>query len=440
MGNCSSGNNNKQRNIKGNQIIKNSNNQKNNKLKSVPQKKNIINNEIEKEKIKKVKISIIDLDKNENILNLSFDENLLLKDICDKINYDKNKDYNILNENDEEINNKKEMKIKEIFPNINNINLKIKYSGLDIPQNIKNSYIENTKFIGSLILDNLEYLGISILNISNEKMLTYHYSNEKNKELRKFNLFSAICNGKNNLYISGGENNGSECLSDFYEINLANVNKENIQMRKLTNLIEGRTWHSMIYIPNKYIFIVGGIGNKNVELYDIENNIIQKDSELNEERSECSLCMVNDIYLYAFCGFLIHQNFTNSFERCNLRKQIRKWEMVNYKLENNVIFNPSFFGVGYYKDKILLLGGNENNEEKNDNYIISIGINGNEDSIEDFSSNEQFINVYREKFFIPFNNDYSLIIPLISNNSQVLFLNNEEGKITRKEYNDYIDC
>ena len=440
MGNCSSGNNNKQRNIKGNQIIKNSNNQKNNKLKSVPQKKNIINNEIEKEKIKKVKISIIDLDKNENILNLSFDENLLLKDICDKINYDKNKDYNILNENDEEINNKKEMKIKEIFPNINNINLKIKYSGLEIPQNIKNSYIENTKFIGSLILDNLEYLGISILNISNEKMLTYHYSNEKNKELRKFNLFSAICNGKNNLYISGGENNGSECLSDFYEINLANVNKENIQMRKLTNLIEGRTWHSMIYIPNKYIFIVGGIGNKNVELYDIENNIIQKDSELNEERSECSLCMVNDIYLYAFCGFLIHQNFTNSFERCNLRKQIRKWEMVNYKLENNVIFNPSFFGVGYYKDKILLLGGNENNEEKNDNYIISIGINGNEDSIEDFSSNEQFINVYREKFFIPFNNDYSLIIPLISNNSQVLFLNNEEGKITRKEYNDYIDC
>ena len=440
MGNCSSGNNNKQRNIKGNQIIKNSNNQKNNKLKSVPQKKNIINNEIEKEKIKKVKISIIDLDKNESVLNLSFDENLLLKDICEKINYDKNKDYNLLNENDEEINNKKEMKIKEIFPNINNINLKIKYSGLEIPQNIKNSYIENTKFIGSLILDNLEYLGISILNISNEKMLTYHYSNEKYKELRKFNLFSAICNGKNNLYISGGENNGSECLSDFYEINLANVNKENIQMRKLTNLIEGRTWHSMIYIPNKYIFIVGGIGNKNVELYDIENNIIQKDSELNEERSECSLCMVNDIYLYAFCGFLIHQNFTNSIERCNLRKQIRKWEMVNYKLENNVIFNPSFFGVGYYKDKILLLGGNENNEEKNDNYIISIGINGNEDSIEDFSSNEQFINVYREKFFIPFNNDYSLIIPLISNNSQVLFLNNEEGKITRKEYNDYIDC
>ena len=440
MGNCSSGNNNKQRNIKGNQIIKNSNNQKNNKLKSVPQKKNIINNEIEKEKIKKVKISIIDLDKNESVLNLSFDENLLLKDICEKINYDKNKDYNILNENDEEINNKKEMKIKEIFPYINNINLKIKYSGLEIPQNIKNSYIENTKFIGSLILDNLEYLGISILNISNEKMLTYHYSNEKYKELRKFNLFSAICNGKNNLYISGGENNGSECLSDFYEINLANVNKENIQMRKLTNLIEGRTWHSMIYIPNKYIFIVGGIGNKNVELYDIENNIIQKDSELNEERSECSLCMVNDIYLYAFCGFLIHQNFTNSIERCNLRKQIRKWEMVNYKLENNVIFNPSFFGVGYYKDKILLLGGNENNEEKNDNYIISIGINGNEDSIEDFSSNEQFINVYREKFFIPFNNDYSLIIPLISNNSQVLFLNNEEGKITRKEYNDYIDC
>ena len=43
----------------------------------------------------------------------------------------------------------------------------------------------------------------------------------------------------------------------------------------------------MIYIPNKYIFIVGGSNTKSVELYNIETNQLVKDSELNENRSEC---------------------------------------------------------------------------------------------------------------------------------------------------------
>ena len=46
----------------------------------------------------------------------------------------------------------------------------------------------------------------------------------------------------------------------------------------------------MIYIPNKYIFIVGGLNTKSVELYNIETNQLVKDSELNENRSECMSC------------------------------------------------------------------------------------------------------------------------------------------------------
>ena len=205
-------------------------------------------------------------------------------------------------------------------------------------------------------------------------------------------------------------------------------------MRQLPNLLEPRTWHSMIYIPNKYIFIVGGNDNKNVELYNMENNTIQKDSELNEARSECSLCMVNDYYLYAFCGFLLHQTFVNTIERCNLRRQKRKWEIVNYILGNNIKFNPSFFGVGYLKDKILLLGANENSEEKNKNYILTCGDNLKEDYIDEFVLNEEYINVYREKLYIPINDKTSVNIPLISNDPQVFYLDNEEGKINKKEF------
>ena len=46
-----------------------------------------------------------------------------------------------------------------------------------------------------------------------------------------------------------------------------------------------------------------------------------------------------------------------------LGKENRKWKIVNYKLENNIKFNLSFFSVGYVNDDILLFGGNENLKE-----------------------------------------------------------------------------
>ena len=68
------------------------------------------------------------------------------------------------------------------------------------------------------------------------------------------------------------------------------MNDNKIVIKELPNLIEPRTWHSMIYIQNKYIFIVGGSNTKSVELYNIKTNQLVKDSELNENRSECMSC------------------------------------------------------------------------------------------------------------------------------------------------------
>ena len=62
----------------------------------------------------------------------------------------------------------------------------------------------------------------------------------------------------------------------------------------------------MILIHKKYIFIVSGINNKSVELFDKEKNEIKIDSYLKEALREYSLVLVNNLYLYAFCGFLLH--------------------------------------------------------------------------------------------------------------------------------------
>ena len=48
--------------------------------------------------------------------------------------------------------------------------------------------------------------------------------------------------------------------------------------------------------------------------------------------------------------------------------------------------------------------------------------------------NGEYINVYREKLYIPINDKTSVNIPLISNNPQVFYLDNEEGKINKKEF------
>ena len=62
----------------------------------------------------------------------------------------------------------------------------------------------------------------------------------------------------------------------------------------------------MIFIPKKYLFKVFGTNNKSLELFDKEKSEIKIDSYLNEARSECSLALVNNLYLYVFCGFLLH--------------------------------------------------------------------------------------------------------------------------------------
>ena len=47
---------------------------------------------------------------------------------------------------------------------------------------------------------------------------------------------------------------------------------------------------------------------------------------------------------------------------------------VNFDINENIKFIPSFFCVSYYKsDEIILVGGNDSNEEENKSYIIKIG-------------------------------------------------------------------
>ena len=132
----------------------------------------------------------------------------------------------------------------------------------------------------------------------NNSTLSFEYSTNIYLQLKTVNQFSAYCNALNKLYISGGELSNNIITDSFLSIDLTQVQQNIFVPTQLCNLRKKRYWHSMIYIPEKYIFIIGGPNEVDVELYDMEKNVSVIDSRLNTDRCEPSLILVNEKYLY----------------------------------------------------------------------------------------------------------------------------------------------
>ena len=403
-------------------------------------------------------ISFTNLSSNESDIPIEkkIQGNITLNQFLIDLKLRENADFEIEFENDKKIgNNKKDEKfddlMKEIFNNTKpeKINMKYTYKGLSLPENIIQAYQDANTIIGYCIMENAESFGIITYEIENKVINSYNYKKEFKPELNNFGSFTAYCNAKNCLFLSGGEEEqkydldpDKSCLkyTDFYCIDLTQLEKENLKIKELPNLKESRTWHSMIFVPDKYIFIVGGSNTKSVELYDMNNNQISKDSELNEVRSECTLCLINNRYLYAFFGFLINQEYNKTIERCDLFKEQRKWEYVNYKEKERFEIIESFFGISYFNDnELLLIGGNDNGNEKRYDYKYIINNNNEEeDTIEEYDCDIKGNTiVFREKLFLPVKDNKAINIPLVIGDDVKIFEfeNNENnGKIKILNY------
>ena len=418
-------------------VIEPPNEETNDKLKAAPQIK------------KSYTIKFLNKDKNQEN-NKIIEGDSSMNQILSNMKLKKNSDYVIEFDNKLTIGaDKKDEKFENILNELfkNNIpeviNMKYTQKGLDIPENVVQAYRENTKIIGSAILDNPETFGIITYENDTRELNPYYYQRSEYPELNTLNSFTAYCNAKNCLYFSGGEKeqpyekeDNSLPYDEFICIDLTELstNKNKLVINKLNNLINPRTWHSMIFVPNKYIFIVGGSNTKSVELYDIDEKKLTEDSELNEIRCECTLCLVNNTYLYAFYGFLLHQDYNNSIERCNLLKEERKWENINVIENCAVKFKPSFFAISYFlNDNLLLIGGNDTGEDERNDYIYKFGKEENQkDEIEDYKFElKENLNIFKDKLFMPLENNKAVNIPLIIGGEiKVIILDTENGEVT----------
>ena len=378
---------------------------------------------------------------------ISIDANEKLFSIIKVLRKKEDADYNFYDSNNVLINDKKDEEISKIFKKKNKILITIKKVSLDLVENNRKYFADNTSLIGTVTFNNNSSLGIFIYNTQTKQIISYEYTYDKYPLLKNINNFTSFCNAKNSLFISGGEDesNSNQGQNLFIKINLEEIASKELNYSSLISLKYKRYWHSMIFIPEKYIYIIGGPGTKETELYDIENNAMIPSESLNYERCEPSLILVNNKYLYCICGYQLDNNFLDTIEKCDLNKRERKWEIVNYQIKSgeNIILDRSlivsFFGVSYIKDDILLIGDKENNKVINPNYLLKPN-DKDIDIIEEYGYIEgDNTRLFSEKFFIPINENESIALPFKKGDAKILIVNNNDGNIKEIILNENVD-
>lgn len=198
--------------------------------------------------------------------------------------------------------------------------------------------------------------------------------NMNNMNLDKISASSAFCNGNNHLYISGGSyTKGGNPTHYFWDIDLEKYleNKQNIN--KYCSEYEmpiGYKNHSMIFIPNQYVFILGG-KEKNVIVFDIISKqfLVWHSLNSNQILIKPTLVLVKGRYL---CCFLFKKNNQNP-EICpvyyaDLRSN-SQW--ITTKLISQIP-QQGIFSVCPYNENKLVFIKNKDSTNNNPTFYVDL--------------------------------------------------------------------
>jgi len=349
------------------------------------------------------------------LLAKTFQADITLKECVDTVLLEPSnslKFHTLIKYNDIELNDKLNMKLDELIKEgseESSYNIKLIYRGLKgLPKKINEYIASKTDY----------YATINFHNDNNKELVLFKKNQMDNKNVSLFKIYedlfdpetneninehTSYCNGANNFYISGV---GAKGLSKtFFKIALdpsdANTNK----IEYLADMPIDLQLHPMIYVPDNYIFVVGGHtaeenSTTKVFYYDIKNNTWDLHSNMQKSRVENSLCLVNDEYLYSVFGNKNDKaNDEKTIERINLRNGERIWELIILET-----FDLSFFtlySVAQYKNCLLLLAVDENKDTAkiDDNNERNLLINLDDKKISLYS--EDNIRLLKEKKPLP---------------------------------------
>ena len=269
---------------------------------------------------------------------------------------------------------------------INNINFSEAQENIDIKkQNIYHNFEQNLNLVNeeeNKIILFYPIIGNNIiLGTYNDQSIVKFEINLKDKfeeeNLKNFINGGSYCNFNSYLYFSGGIEYYKGLSKIFFRMSISKNNE--IILDKLPPMIYCHWNHSMIGYKN-YIFSIGGYNFNKSEYYDINNFKWEIMSNLNCENIQHPMLCIFKEYLYSFMG---HKsiNILNTIERLNTNNLFyNKWEVINYKNNDNI--NVNFYGAGIIcnKNEIFFIGGKYglNNNEVDYKYkILSFDLNNN---------------------------------------------------------------
>jgi hypothetical protein len=169
------------------------------------------------------------------------------------------------------------------------------------------------------------------------------------------------------LYIITGKN---------YDILFAYDSIKN-SMNKLCNLQNNHSNGTFIDFNTDSLLCISGDYNKKVELFSINKNEWKNYlSETLIERSNCAFCILKKRFIFLIFGKNYTTNeYLNTIEYYDLNSMnINGWKYLNIQNKNNLIKMNicNGYGINFNDEKIILFGGYNGFEKKDEIYFIQI--------------------------------------------------------------------
>lgn len=139
---------------------------------------------------------------------------------------------------------------------------------------------------------------------------------------------------------------------------------------------------------------------------------------MNEMRNESTLFVMNNTFLYAFCGISPDGSFLKTVEKCNLRQNERSWSFVNYKTADNTIFEECYYIGHFFSDTSLILFAS-NEGDKNEFSNILFDLEDEENPTISYYEADRIFDVVPEKIFHQIGDNNAVMLPLISSEAKV---------------------
>ncbi len=173
--------------------------------------------------------------------------------------------------------------------------------------------------------------------------------------------FDAVLLGPS-LYIVGGLATGGQYLRSCVEFDLSSAGE--CKPRQRAELANERVAHTIQNVCGEYIYCVGGYNPtlkylKQCEKFEVRLNRWVALPNMNEHKSQVSMCCLEDRFLYIFGGSIGPSKWLRTIEMLDLSRECFGWRLVKYSSPSEPQWTGSYCAgcVAVSDTQVLLFGG-----------------------------------------------------------------------------------